>query len=247
MQESRAQIVTVVAPDQVNRALGRPVTVSSSTTEPLTANPQNVVDGNTATQWVSASNDVQSVLIDLGQRFESLKVVLSWGSNFATRYRLAISGDGVLWTLLRSVPAGTGGTAIHDSLSGEGRYFKILLDKRHSTTSGYALREVAFFGIPATSGAGSSAELPAGVTLQQNYPNPFNGQTRIEYQLGSAAWVRLAVFDLLGREVAVLADERREAGLHAVTFDAGQVASGVYYYRLQVGTTVQTRGLIVVR
>ncbi len=85
-----------------------------------------------------------------------------------------------------------------------------------------------------TATPGTPTEIPAGVTLLQNYPNPFNPTTTIGYQLPAGAHVRLVMFDLLGREVAVLVNERKEAGRHAVTFDATGLASGTYFYRLHV-------------
>jgi hypothetical protein len=79
-----------------------------------------------------------------------------------------------------------------------------------------------------------SSEIPTSITLHQNYPNPFNPSTVISYQLTGNSMVSLRVFDALGREVAVLVDELKSAGSHQVTFDASGLASGVYYYVLNV-------------
>ncbi len=76
-------------------------------------------------------------------------------------------------------------------------------------------------------------------------PNPFRGQTTIRYEVAEASEVRLAVYDVLGRTVAVLADGQVEAGQHAATFDARGLAAGTYVYRLQVGQTVETGRLTV--
>jgi len=99
--------------------------------------------------------------------------------------------------------------------------------------------------------ASDVTERPAGVPTQlalaQNYPNPFNPSTTIRYELPAASEVRLGVFDMLGREVSVLVNERREAGVHEVRFDASGLSSGVYLYKLQAGDAVQTRKLAFVR
>ena len=99
--------------------------------------------------------------------------------------------------------------------------------------------------------ASDVSERPAGVptrmALAQNYPNPFNPSTTIRYALSAAAEVRLGVFDMLGREVSVLVSDRREAGVHEVTFDASGLPSGVYLYRLTAGEFTQTRRLVLVR
>jgi|WetSurMetagenome_2_1015567.scaffolds.fasta_scaffold90472_2 hypothetical protein len=91
---------------------------------------------------------------------------------------------------------------------------------------------------------------PSSFTLEQNYPNPFNGETRIAYRVpgtGDGQVVTLKVYDMLGREVATLVNERQPPGEYGVTFDAGRLASGVYLYRLRVGAAVQTRRMMLLR
>jgi hypothetical protein len=90
-------------------------------------------------------------------------------------------------------------------------------------------------------------EVPREVCLMQNYPNPFNPTTVIPFELPSARDVRLAVFDLLGREVALLLDERKPVGVHSVAFNASRLPSGVYFCRLNAGSVVRTRRMIVVK
>ena len=91
------------------------------------------------------------------------------------------------------------------------------------------------------------AGIPETFSLSQNYPNPFNPTTTIEYQIPSQSYVTLKVFDLLGRELATLVNEKKDAGYYAVRFVATELASGVYLYRIQAGSYVQTRKLILVR
>jgi hypothetical protein len=76
--------------------------------------------------------------------------------------------------------------------------------------------------------------LPVKIALLQNYPNPFNPSTTIKYELPKATEVRLSVYDILGREVSVLVNEKKEAGVHEVKFDGSNLSSGVYFYRLSV-------------
>lgn len=85
-------------------------------------------------------------------------------------------------------------------------------------------------------------ELPDRITLYQNYPNPFNPATTIEYAIPRSAPVTLTVFDMLGRRVATLMENRvMEAGTHRISFDARDLASGIYVYRLEVGNQIETR------
>jgi hypothetical protein len=98
-----------------------------------------------------------------------------------------------------------------------------------------------------TSVEGSAAGLPAHFTLDQNYPNPFNPTTVVSFQLPVAGNVTLVVYDMVGREVSVLVDERKDAGVYEVRFDGSNLASGVYFYRLHAGNFVATKRLLLLK
>ena len=83
--------------------------------------------------------------------------------------------------------------------------------------------------------------------LEQNYPNPFNPTTNITYVLPKAENVSLKVYDVLGREVATLVNEVKPAGAYTVPFNASNLASGVYFYKLQSGSFVQTKKMMLVK
>jgi hypothetical protein len=89
--------------------------------------------------------------------------------------------------------------------------------------------------------------LPLKLALEQNFPNPFNPSTRIRFIVPQAGHARLAVYDLLGREVAVLLDDVREAGTHMVLFDASRLASGMYVYRLIAPAGSLTKKLLLAK
>ncbi|MCC5934237.1 MAG: T9SS type A sorting domain-containing protein [Balneolales bacterium] len=97
------------------------------------------------------------------------------------------------------------------------------------------------------SGPGEETQLPEAVSLSQNYPNPFNPITQIQYSLPSAADVRLEVYNVLGQRVASLVNGTVEAGVHTVSFDAANLSSGVYLYRLQTSGMVITRKMLLVK
>jgi agmatine deiminase len=89
--------------------------------------------------------------------------------------------------------------------------------------------------------------MPRATVLSQNYPNPFNPFTTISFAIPDASPVRLSVYDVLGREVSVLVNEKKPAGSFEATFDASALASGVYVYRLVAGSSVLTRKMILLR
>jgi predicted GH43/DUF377 family glycosyl hydrolase len=90
-------------------------------------------------------------------------------------------------------------------------------------------------------------EVPQHFTLSQNYPNPFNPTTVVSFQLPVASNVKLNVYDVLGREVATLVNERKMPGTYEVKFDGSNLASGVYFYRLQAGDFTQTKRLLLLK
>jgi Secretion system C-terminal sorting domain len=96
---------------------------------------------------------------------------------------------------------------------------------------------------------GNDGTIPVGVHLEQNYPNPFNPTTSIKYSIpvGTYGRTSLRVYDLLGREVAVLVNERKAPGSYTVQFNGSGLASGVYFYRLTAGDFVATKKLLMLR
>jgi surface protein len=92
------------------------------------------------------------------------------------------------------------------------------------------------------------ADLPNSPELSQNYPNPFNPSTTIRYGVPQSSSVRLDVYDMLGRKVATLIDnERKSAGWHQVNFDASNLASGMYFYRIVAGNYIKTRTMMLIK
>lgn len=94
---------------------------------------------------------------------------------------------------------------------------------------------------------GNSNELPAGFSLEQNYPNPFNPSTSISYNVGASSFVNIKVFDLTGKEIAVLLNESKPAGRYSVEWNATDLPSGIYYYRLETGSFSQTKKMALIK
>lgn len=90
-------------------------------------------------------------------------------------------------------------------------------------------------------------ELPAAFSLKQNYPNPFNPVTNIVYTLPIAQKVLLKIYDVLGREIKILVNEEQSAGTYNISFDARNLSSGIYFYRLEAGSYVQVHKMLYLK
>ena len=90
-------------------------------------------------------------------------------------------------------------------------------------------------------------QLPTSFSLKQNYPNPFNPSTKIEYSIPKMNLVTIKIYDILGRKIATLVDERKQPGEYNVTWNAEGVPSGVYFYRIVAGEFVETKKMVVVK
>jgi hypothetical protein len=89
--------------------------------------------------------------------------------------------------------------------------------------------------------------VPKKYMLEQNYPNPFNPSTTITFSIPSKSFVTLKVFDILGREVVSIVSEEMSAGIYSKQWNAANVSSGIYFYRLQVGTFSDTKKLVLIK
>lgn len=89
--------------------------------------------------------------------------------------------------------------------------------------------------------------VPDKFILYQNYPNPFNPSTKIKFDLKTSAFVKLIVFDMLGKEVAKLVDEKLQAGTYQVVFDGSNYSSGIYFYELEMMNYKETKKMILLK
>ena len=89
--------------------------------------------------------------------------------------------------------------------------------------------------------------VPEGFSLRQNYPNPFNPTTHLEFGISELGFVTLKVYDIAGKEVAVLVNEMKNAGSYTVTFDASGFSSGIYFYTINTGNFIQTKKMTLLK
>jgi beta-glucosidase len=236
-----------------NLALHCPVTVTSVEGAGLEGN--KAVDGNSGSRWSSAFSDPQSITIDLGAQYLVDHVILRWEAAYGKDYSIFLSDNNTIYVTAASVVNGDGG---NDTIPLErtGRYIRLLGTKR-ATQWGYSLYEFEVYGSIVTGVEESGTSLPSQCELFENYPNPFNPTTVIRYSVPPAAGrdgqvpgvsnVRIAVFDMLGREVKVLVNERKQAGRYEVTFDGAGLSSGPYIYRMMAGPFMQSRKMLLIK
>ncbi|MDE3057291.1 MAG: T9SS type A sorting domain-containing protein [Bacteroidota bacterium] len=156
------------------------------------------------------------------------------------------------WPLLNSSPAPA--DSDHDGMPDDWELAHGLnpydaSDRNIVDASGYTkleeyLDEIA--GTP-TSVVAVPGAVPNKFEVFQNYPNPFNPSTEIGYRISKVSTVMLNVYDVLGRAVATLVNERKPPGMYNVVFDGSKLASGVYFYRVQAGTSVETKRMILMK
>jgi hypothetical protein len=102
-----------------------------------------------------------------------------------------------------------------------------------------------------------SNEVPSSFKLEQNYPNPFNPTTKIKFDIatnnppfnkgGQGGLITLKIYDILGREIQTLVNEKLNPGTYEVTFDGSNLASGIYFYQLKSGNFIETKKMLLIK
>ena len=245
-------IVLVMDAELINRAVGNPA-VSSTLTYGYPAS--YVADGDTGTEWMSSSVLTnQWIYVNMGKTRSIDRVVLRWGTRYATSYIIqSISSTGKI-TNLYNTAAGDGGIDDVRDLHGTGQLVRLTLNARNAADSGYALKEFEIY-TPARSTRIQEQinSLPRQYTLFQNYPNPFNPKTIIEYSLPVRSSVNIKIFDLLGRQIEELVNSEMDPGNYEVGW-IPKISSGIYFYRMEstptnksIASFIQTRMMVYLK
>lgn len=168
---------------------------------------------------------------------------LSIDSVFTLTERFSIVGNSTFQTVRRG---DTLKVTISFSSSSVGTFSDTLYISNNSLNK---VVKVFLSGIatPVLSVSDENSALPEEFALRQNYPNPFNPSTTINYQLPKNSLVTLKVFDVLGKEVAELVNEMKDAGYYDVKFDASKLSSGIYFYRITAESFIATKKLLLMK
>ena len=214
-------------------------------------------DNGSGAAWVFASSgsvwSQQAKLLGtgaVGSAAQGYSVSLSHDGNTAIvgghRDNSSIGGawifrrNGGVWSQEGSKLVGTGG-----NMQFEGTSVSLSSD---GTTAIVGAQGTAWvFTSTQTVVGDPAAEMPRQFDLEQNYPNPFNPATTIQFSIVNRQLTIVKVFDVLGREAATLVNDVKEPGTYTVQFDGADLASGVYFYRLQAGDFTQTKRLVLLK
>ncbi|HUI09721.1 MAG TPA: T9SS type A sorting domain-containing protein [Bacteroidota bacterium] len=168
----------------------------------------------------------------------SLDGTSTWALTTSSYLKTLTDAPGVSGTSVTNI-IGNGHSLHYDStLSGN----KYLGGKIYSLVNGGFLTPGSL-----TSATQGQQAAPATIALRQNYPNPFNPTTTISFDIPARSHTLLAVYDMLGRRIAVLIDGMLDAGTYTAPFDGTRLASGIYFYRLEVAGAIRTGKMVLQR
>lgn len=174
-------------------------------------------------------------------------VTLLWDSNaYATSFKVQVSTDSTFsTTVFDSSVANTPLQMRPDFLQLGTKYFwrvnatNVLGTSNWSVIRNFTIRTIGIKQI--------SSEIPGSFKLLNNYPNPFNPVTNIKFDLPKDVFITIKICDLRGREIKTIVNEFKNAGSYIVSFNGSELASGVYFYRIQAGDFVQTKRMVLIK
>jgi hypothetical protein len=181
---------------------------------------------------------------------ESLLHTSSYYFSTNQTYTAILTNDASTDSVLILIKNSQGVSVLSMGKSSPRRYFYTIaaVGIENSTSAAKFLENVVFEREGATGVAqDASLNIPSHFVLGQNYPNPFNPSTTISFSLPSNSFVSLKILDVLGREVSNLVSEELSAGAYSRRWNAEGLASGMYFYRLQAGSYIETKKLVLLR
>lgn len=213
--------------------------------DPVNANTYYITRASYTTAQVIKTTDFGITWTDISAGLPAVSANTFFVDPVNTNHVFVGNDFGVYW----SSTGGTGWTKLSNGFP-----FVPVLDFSYFNSGGIRLIRAATHGrgvfeINADAvGINQISELvPASYSLKQNYPNPFNPSTNIRYDLPKNSFVKLVVFDMLGKEIETLVNENQSAGTYETKFDASRLSSGVYFYRIETGNFVDVKRMLLIK
>lgn len=222
-----------------NRALNRPVTVSSVQSGNNFVG-SNAVDGNTSTVWSSDLSDPQSIIVDLGGNYNVKRVSITWGASYATNYRVQASSDGMNWSDVKVIAGNQVLVNNHTGLNGNGRYVAIICTAGVTSGAGYSVAEFEVYGN--STGGRMSGDQLSGVQealdseFLETYPNPVSNILKIKDALNFKGG-HLKIVNTSGGQFV-------SEPMHYHEIDVSHLPPGFYILRLSKDQRVATKKFI---
>jgi len=221
----------------------------------LNYTPPKTIDGITyymdpESRWGGAIPMPDEIIFDLGEEKtvgQTRFCFYRWSQGRVYVYSVYSSTDGNSWTLCAdNVSSASSEWSIHDFDLVECRYIKLVsLSNNESQWAG--IHEAEIWGYDGTTSNNIPPQVPDEFNLSQNYPNPFNPSTKIRYSVPQSSNVIIKVFDILGNEIETLVNEEKHTGTYEITWYAEQLPSGIYFYKLQADSFVETKKMVLLR
>jgi hypothetical protein len=201
------------------------------------------IAGFTTSGWTEVFNGVYSVP-GTGQQYIPLQTPFIW--NGTSNLLIEICYNNSTWSANSDVNAYPApGQIVHahqDLATGDG-----CVELTTPGTGNTAKPVLCLEFNTSPNGIGNTGNTPIIYSLSQNFPNPFNPVTRISYSIPKAGFVKIAVYDLLGREVETLVNEERQAGEFMMDFNGETLSSGIYYYKMEAGEFTSIKKMVLIK
>ncbi|MFZ4590998.1 MAG: T9SS type A sorting domain-containing protein [Ignavibacteria bacterium] len=196
----------------------------ASTSAGLLKTTNNGTTWTTVTQSFVAANSISGIV----------GANNSWWVSLQTTAIHTSSDNGTTWTLAYTAPAGN--------------FYHITKSRVGSTIWGIrSTGAISRYGTPLTGVTPISTETPSDYSVSQNYPNPFNPTTKINFALPKSGLVTLKVYDITGKEVATLVNEVKNVGTYSVDFNAANLSSGMYFYKISVNGFSEVKKMSLIK
>jgi hypothetical protein len=178
------------------------------------------------------------------------KLTFVWNRNkFAQSFHLQVATDSAFTNIICDITSLIDTSITFNSFEPGNKYYWHVASNNNSENiggfSGYS--DIWSFTSSGTTAVAGNDNLPTSFNLSQNYPNPFNPTSTIQYDIPKTSLVNISVFDMLGRQIKVLVNEQKTPGHYETVFDAKELASGIYIYRINTESFTQSKKMILMK